>query len=204
MAQVVKGIVLGSSSVFRKQLLESTGLKFTCASPEADEKLVQNSDPKVLAEERSVFKALDVSKKSPDQIVIGSDQTLEFEGKQFGKADDVSQARERLRMFSGKEHFLHSGVALVLNGKVLSQFVVTATIQMRELKSEELEAYLKTGEWRGCVGCYRFEEKGSQLFEKVIGDHSTIVGLPLIQLCRELRKFGVNPLLQPAGPWYLV
>jgi len=85
---------------------------------------------------------------------------------------------------------------------VISKFTVSATIHMRELRSEELEAYLKTGEWRGCVGCYRYEEKGGQLFESVTGDHSTIVGLPLIHLSAELRRVGVNPLLQPAGPWY--
>jgi septum formation protein len=74
---------------------------------------------------------------------------------------------------------------------------------MRPLTPAELDAYIATGEWRGSVGCYQFENRGAHLFESVNADHSAIVGLPLQLLLRELRRLGINALVQPHGPWTL-
>ncbi|WP_141735640.1 Maf family protein [Oligoflexus tunisiensis] len=205
----INRLVLASTSRFRRVLLEQSGIQVFGIAPQCDEDAIEGADPLQTARLRAEAKAMSVGIVHENSIVIAADQVLEFQGRAFGKAEDEDEARLRLREFSGQVHRLHSAFSLAYyeadrpSPKLLSSEVITATLGMRTLTSDELEAYLRTREWEGCAGCYQYENKGAQLFDWVDGDHTTIIGLPVLALLRELRKLGINTLTQPMGPWDL-
>lgn len=203
----INRLVLGSQSSFRQALLRSTGVVFSAVSSPADEKAVHGKNPKDLAARRAEAKGAAVALMMPDALVIGADQVLEFQGEALHKAENAEEAAATLQRLSGQTHYLHSAFCLMLlkDGKpyTLREQVVSVPMTMRSLTHEEIEAYIATGEWRGCVGCYRYEETGINLMQRVDGSASAIIGLPLLELLQTLRDLGVNVLLHPAGPWRL-
>lgn len=201
----VSRIILASASKFRADLLTSTGLKFEIQTARVDEKKILAKTPAQVAHERSIAKAHEVARRYPDSLVIGADQVLDFKGRVIDKASSEAEAAQRLQEFAGKMHQLQSGFCLVTcqggHVKTLHAEVVAAQLQMRDLTKNEIDAYIATGEWEGCVGCYRYEERGINLFERIIGEQSTIVGLPLVPLLNALRKLGIYPLITSTPPW---
>ncbi|MBI5548177.1 MAG: septum formation protein Maf [Deltaproteobacteria bacterium] len=189
-------LVLASTSSFRRAMLEAAGLPFRAIAPEVDESAPANASPRRLARVLALAKAQAVSRRFPEALVIGADQTSEVEGRLLRKPRSRAEARRQLRMLSGRAHRLHSAVALVRQKPPLSRVEVeTARLTLRHLSSTQLEAYLDTGEWEGCVGGYRIEGRGIQLMAAVHGHYHTIVGLPLIRLLCMLVAAGF-PLLQ--------
>ncbi|MEN9834285.1 MAG: septum formation protein Maf [Pseudomonadota bacterium] len=204
----VKKLILASQSPFRRALLSSAGLEFESAVAPIDEYTITADLPGVQASRRAEAKALAVAALHPDALVIGADQVLSFEDLTFDKARDVATARERLQALAGRTHFLHSAFALAYGNRGDAPVVthserVDVGMTMRPLSDYEIEAYLATGEWRGSVGCYQYENRGVHLFSSVSGDHSSIIGLPLLALLEKLREAGINALLQPSPPWHL-
>lgn len=205
----INRLLLASTSPYRLALLKQAGLVVTAQKPDCDESSISAENPKALAQARSEGKGLSVAvtKENAPALVIAADQVLDFQGQPYGKADTRQQAFERLRLFAGKEHALHSAYCLVHYDpaagirRILRSRVVTATLRMRALSNDEIEAYLNTGEWEGCAGCYQYENQAVQLFDDVKGDMSTIIGLPIPALVKDLRELGINPLLNPKGPW---
>jgi septum formation protein len=205
----INRLVLASTSRFRRVLLEQSGIQVFGIAPQCDEDAIQAAEPMQTARLRAEAKAMSVGIVHENSIVIAADQVLEFKGQVYGKAADEEEARQRLREFSGQVHRLHSAFSLAYyeadrpTPQLLSSEVITATLGMRTLTADELEAYLRTREWEGCAGCYQYENRGAQLFDWVDGDHTTIIGLPVLALLKELRKLGINTLIQPMGPWNL-
>jgi septum formation protein len=205
----INRLVLASTSRFRRVLLEQSGIQVFGIAPQCDEEALVGSNPLETARLRADAKALSVGIVHENSIVIAADQVLEFQGRAYGKAADEDEARQRLREFSGQVHRLHSAFSLAYyeadrpTPRLVSSQVTTATLGMRSLAPEELDAYVRTREWEGCAGCYQYENRGAQLFEWVDGDHTTIIGLPVLSLLKELRKLGINTLTQPMGPWDL-
>ncbi len=203
----INQLVLGSQSSFRQALLKSTGVSFRAVSSPADERAIHGKNPKGLAARRAEAKGAAVAAAMPGVLVIGADQVLEFKGEALHKANDSQEAAATLARLSGQTHYLHSAYCLVAmdEGKVrvLHEEVVSVPMTMRTLSTHEIEAYVATGEWQGCVGCYRYEEGGINLMTQVGGSASAIIGLPLLELLQALRGLGLNPLLQPEGPWVL-
>jgi len=204
----IKKIVLASQSPFRRQLLASTGLVFDVQVAPIDEQQITASTPRELAEARAAAKGMAVAKISPGCLVIGADQVLSLGDRAYDKAPDLATARQHLEELNGKTHTLHSAIVLAYgeagdSARLLRHFTCAAAMAMRQLSSAEIGGYLETGEWRGSVGCYQFENRGIQLFEGTHADQSTVIGLPLQELMRHLRELGVAPLLQPAAPWTL-
>jgi septum formation protein len=195
-----KNLILASTSSFRRELLRSTGLSFECVGPKVDEKQILGAKPGETARLRARCKALDVAQREPQALVIGCDQVLGLGDRLFDKAATASEARDRLREFSGKTHILHSAVCLAAGAEagneplVIEEFITPVAMRMRPLSEQEIDAYVQTGEWQGCVGCYRFEEKGVHLFDEVGGDSSSIIGLPLLPLLGALRRQGMRYL----------
>jgi septum formation protein len=191
-------IVLASGSPFRKKMLEDAGLVFDVARPEIDERAVeaavQNSGvtPEDLALILAEAKALDVSQTRPGAMVIGTDQTLSLEDDVLHKPKDMEEARRRLLLLSGKTHQLNSAVVVLRDGEVLWRHVGIARLTMRTLAPAFLGRHLsRVGEAAlSSVGAYQIEGEGIQLFERVDGDHFTIVGLPLLALLAKLRELG--------------
>ncbi|NDE17164.1 septum formation protein Maf [bacterium] len=200
---MAKRLVLASTSPFRAQILRAAGVQFDAVASGVDEKAIVMDDPARTAMARAEAKAIDVSGKNRDAVVIGADQTLSLGGRTFTKAVDINDARRRLLELSGQTHTLHSGIALAFDGKVIAATVVNVPMVMRRLSSGEIDRYLATGEWRGVVGCYQAENHGIQLFESIGGDTTAVVGLPMPQLLAALRSVGVNTLDAPVGPWAL-
>lgn len=192
-----KRIILASTSPFRKKILDDAGLGFDAIAPTGDEKTIAGLPPPFLAAKRAEFKAIDVALHSPpDSLVIGADQVLSLDGESFDKASTEDEARERLKQFRGKTHILHSAFCLVEvhhSGSCETVFekVVDVPMTMKNLTDQEIEDYLTTKEWQGCVGCYRAEGQGKNLFTKIGGDTSAVVGLPLKELSAAIQKITV-------------
>jgi septum formation protein len=190
-------LILASKSAARRAMLAHAGVPFSVQVADVDEEAVKNAhdpaDAAGLAAELARVKALAVSRHDPEAWVLGADQTLAFDGGLVSKAPSIDAARVRLMAMRGRVHHLHSGAALARNGQIVWSGVDTATMRVRDFSDAFLDAYL-AAEGEGllaCVGSYRLEGMGSQLFEAVEGDYFTVLGLPLWPVLAELRRAGV-------------
>jgi septum formation protein len=178
-------------------MLEGAGVPFSVQVADVDEAAVKTThdpaDAAGLAVELARAKALAVSRRDPEAWVLGADQTLSFAGGLVSKAPSMAAARAQLAAMRGRDHQLHSGAALARNGQLVWSGVDTATMRVRDFSDAFLDAYLAAeGEdLLGCVGSYRLEGVGAQLFEAVEGDYFTVLGLPLWPVLAELRRAGV-------------
>jgi septum formation protein len=192
--------VLASKSAARRAVLDGAGVPYEAATAGVDEDavksgmLAQGANAREVADALAELKAIKVS-RSRTEFVVGADQTLEFEGKLYDKAETLAEARARLQALRGKPHKLHSAVVVAKDGAPIWREVVTATLTMRDFSDAFLEDYLaQEGEAAlGSVGCYRLEGPGVQLFSKIDGDYFTILGLPLMGLLDLLRRHGEVP-----------
>lgn len=190
-------LVLASKSAARRAMLENAGVAFEVRVAGVDEDAIKarsgDLDAAALAVRLAEAKALAVSRDDEAAWVLGSDQTLAFDGGLISKAKTLEAARERLKSMRGKTHHLHSGAALAVKGQVVWSGVDTVQMRMRDFSDAFLDAYLAAeGEvLLTCVGSYRLEGLGSQLFEAVDGDYFTVLGLPLWPVLAELRRAGV-------------
>lgn len=190
-------LILASRSAARRAMLTGAGVPYAAVDAGVDEDAIKASlegiNPAELALELARAKALAVSRHDPEAWVLGSDQTLDFDGGMISKAKDLAEARHRLQSMRGHTHHLNSGVALAWGGAVVWSGVDTARMTMRRFSDELLDAYLEAeGEaLLGSVGCYRLEGMGSQLFDRVEGDYFTVLGMPLWPVLAELRRAGV-------------
>jgi len=193
-------IILASKSAARRAVLTGAGVPFEVSVAGVDEDAVKNAmlaegaSPRDVADALAELKAIKVSRSRPG-FVIGSDQTLEFEGKLYDKAETVEAAAARLKTMRGKPHKLHSAVVVAKDGAPIWREIVSATLTMRDFSDEFLASYLALeGEAAlGSVGCYRLEGPGAQLFSKIEGDYFAILGLPLMGLLDLFRRHGVLP-----------
>lgn len=192
-------IILATASQYKRNLLLSTGLAFRAIASSVAERGIEGATPRDTAAARADAKAKALWRDQPRSIVIGADQVLEWQGQTFGKAHSPEEAEERLKMFQGSQHYLHSAYAIYApqpdqgSPQVLGQ-VVTATMTMRNLSNDEIAAYVATNEWQGCCGCYQFENKGINLFAAVAGQDATIIGLPTLEILQDLRQLGCHVL----------
>lgn len=178
--------MLASRSKARRAMLENAGIPVTVIPSDVDEPLLQkkfeaSATPSEIAVKLAHAKALDVSLKYPSWIVLGSDQTLDLAGITLAKVESRIKARDRLSQLSGRQHHLHSAFCFVHNGEVIHSGVQTATISMRTLTEEFMDAYLDmTGNSvLTSVAVYEIEALGMQMIEKMEGDWFTMQGLPL-------------------------
>lgn len=190
-------LVLASKSAARQAMLENAGVAFEVRVAGVDEDAIKAASGDLgaaaLAVRLAEAKALAVSRADETAWVLGSDQTLAFDGGLVSKAGSLAAARERLKAMRGRVHQLHSGAALATKGQVVWSGVDTVEMRMRDFSDAFLDAYLAAeGEaLLSCVGSYRLEGLGSQLFEAVDGDYFTVLGLPLWPVLAELRRAGV-------------
>ncbi|BBB95361.1 MULTISPECIES: Maf family protein [Bradyrhizobium] len=186
-------LILASQSRARKMLLENAGLDFEALPADIDERAVQKNSGLAAPGEIALLlareKALFVSRQRPGQYVVGADQTLALGQRMFSKPAGRTQAAEQLGLLAGRTHELHSAVSVARDGKVLFGDVSVARMTMRRLVAGEIESYLDhAGEAvTTSVGAYQLEGLGVHLFERIEGDHFTILGLPLLSLLAFLR-----------------
>ena len=187
-------LILATQSRARQMLLANAGLDFEAVPAEIDERGIQESSgltsPGDIAALLAREKASAVSGRRPGQFVVGADQTLALGTRLFSKPAGRVQAADQLRALAGNRHELHSAVAVARDGNILFETVSVAGMTMRPLTGAEIEAYLNAaGEAvTASVGAYQLEGLGVHLFERIEGDHFTILGLPLLQLLAFLRS----------------
>ena len=187
-------LILASQSRARQMLLKNAGIAFAAIPAEIDERAVQKdsglSAPSEIAKLLAREKALWVSLRNPGRYVVGADQTLALGDRLFSKPTGRAAAAEQLQLLAGKRHELHSAFAVARDGKILLADVSLANMTMRPLGKAEIEAYLdQAGDTvTTSVGAYQLERLGVHLFERIEGDHFTILGLPLLPLLAFLRS----------------
>jgi septum formation protein len=190
-------LILASQSRARQMLLANAGIAFEAVPADIDERSVQQnsglSAPGEIAGLLAREKACFVSSKNPGRYVVGADQTLALGNRLFSKPAGRAQAADQLRLLAGHTHELHSAVAVARDDKILFSDVVVARMTMRRLGENEIDAYLdQAGQAvTTSVGAYQLEGLGVHLFERIEGDHFTILGLPLLPLLAFLRGEGL-------------
>jgi septum formation protein len=194
----MKSVILASKSATRIKLLTNAGVPFEAYGSGVDEeaaKVVLLRDaisPMGIAQALAEMKALAVSSRRPG-IVVGADQTLDFEGRLFDKVESIAAARERLLMMRGVEHDLHTAVVVAEDGVVTWRVVESSRMTMRYFTNRFLDQYLERNGQQilSSVGCYQLEGEGLQLFDSIEGDYFSILGLPMLQLMTFLRTASV-------------
>jgi len=190
-------LILASQSRARQMLLANAGISFEAVPADIDERALQKnsglSAPGEIAGLLAREKACFVSSKNPGRYVVGADQTLALGNRLFSKPAGRAQAASQLRLLAGHTHELHSAVAVARDGKIVFSDVVVARMIMRRLDESEIEAYLDQAGHAvtTSVGAYQLEGLGVHLFERIEGDHFTILGLPLLPLLAFLRGEGL-------------
>ena len=189
-----KALILASQSRARKMLLANAGLAFEAMPAEIDERAIQQSSgiaaPGEIAGLLAREKALWISARRAGHHVIGADQTLALGDRLFNKPGDRAAAVEQIRSLSGQTHVLHAAIAVALDGKIMFETVAVARMTMRSLSDADIAAYLDAAGAAviQSVGAYQLEGFGVHLFERIEGDHFTILGLPLLPLLAFLRS----------------
>ena len=190
-------LVLASASASRRAMLDAAAIAYTAQPAAIDERVLERSLAGAQAGEVAVAlaeaKACAVSRTAPGAWVLGSDSLVEVNGQRFDKPRDIAEATAHLRAFSGQTMHLHSAAALVRDGEIVWRHGECARLQVRPLSESFIDGYL-AAEWpaiAGCVGVFRIEGRGVQLFEQISGSHFTVLGMPLLAVLAALRERGV-------------
>jgi septum formation protein len=188
------GLVLASTSAYRRVLLERLGLPFRCRAPLCDESAIQrrSSDisPRLLAETLAMAKASSLVGEESASAIIGCDQLVAFEGRVFGKPGTVERAVEQLAAMAGRTHELITAMVVIRGDESFRHTDITRP-RMRPLSREAIERYVHADRPLDCAGSYKLESRGIVLFDRIESDdHSAITGLPLIALVTILRELG--------------
>lgn len=191
-------LVLASGSATRRAMLTAAGVPFTAQSPGVDEDAAKaglaGATPRDLSDALAELKALKVSARTPGAMVLGSDSVVALaDGSLLNQPASREEAADHLRRMSGTRHELWSAAVIAEDGRPVWRHVEAARMFVRPLSDGFISQYLDA-EWpaiSGCVGCYRIEGLGVQLFSRVEGSQSTILGLPLLPLLGYLRERGV-------------
>ncbi len=190
-------LVLASASQSRSALLKAAGLDFTNDPADLDEAALmaqlRGADADVIASTLAQKKALHVSARHPGDIVLGGDSVIEFDGESLSKCATLDEARALLARLSGRMHLLVSAAALAKDGILLWMHASPCKMTMRDLSPQFLDNYIAAEGMAilSSVGCYHYEGRGAQLFDRVDGDYFSVLGLPLLPVLAALRKEGV-------------
>lgn len=187
-------IILASSSIYRRTMLERLGLPFECISPNIDESRQANEAPEQLAKRLALSKAMAIAKKHPDSLIIGSDQVACIDDQVIGKPMNFENAKKQLQAQSGKTVIFHTALALVCPKHDPQVQNIPTTCRYRTLSDTEIDYYLKKEQPFDTAGSAKAESLGISLMQEMSStDPTAIIGLPLIALCDMLRQCGINP-----------
>jgi len=190
----VPSLVLASTSVYRRALLERLGVPFRCRAPLCDEATIQRrevgTEPRLLAEELALAKASSLVGDEPGATVIGCDQLVSFEGRVFGKPCTTERAVDQLAAMAGRTHELITALVVIQGGAIRGHTDISR-LRMRQLSRAAIERYVAADRPLDCAGSYKLESRGIVLFDRIeTEDQTAITGLPLIALVTILRELG--------------
>jgi septum formation protein len=191
-----RSLVLGSTSRYRRELLERLRIPFEVASPDVDETPRASESPRDLALRLALEKARAVARQYPQAVVIGSDQVADLHGNALGKPGTHERAVAQLRQMRGQTVVFHTAVAVVCEETGFEQVeLAPVSVRFQHLSDAEIEAYLQAERPYDCAGAAKSEGLGIALLESIDNDDPTaLVGLPLIRTCRMIRAAGVRVL----------
>lgn len=187
-----KKIILASTSPRRKELLSHLGVPFTAVAPEYEEDMTLNLPPEKLVQHLALGKAESIAKRFPDALVIGSDCIVVFRGKPLGKPKSKTDAAKMLMMLQNKKNVVMSGLAIIdtKTGKTKT-FVDSGEVYFTPMNKKDIDWYIGTGEPLGRAGAFAIQDIGIQFIQRVDGNLSTIIGLPLLPLRKYLIQIGI-------------
>ena len=187
-------IILASSSVYRKELLERLFLEFTIVKPEMEEVRNESETAYETADRLAEEKAQKVSNQFKEAIVIGCDQTAEYNNIQIQKPLDYERAVSQLQELSGKRVNFHSAICVNYNKKkIFQKKVISFDVKYKDLNLSEIEGYLKKEKPFNCIGSIKSEGLGITLLDEInTSDPTAVIGLPLITLVSMLKKIGIK------------
>ena len=191
-------LILASGSPRRKDLLESLGIKFVVIPSDVDESFLVNEAPEEGARRLAFEKALEVSKLHEEYWTLGADTVVVIDGKVLGKPTDKHEARLMLGMLTGRTHEVFTGYALV-NSRNIESCVTgysRSEVFIRELNRDEIAEYVESGEPMDKAGAYAIQGLGAAIVQSVNGSYTNVVGLPLCEVARELKRLGIYDFLK--------
>jgi septum formation protein len=189
-----RSVVLGSTSPYRRELMQRLGLPFEVLAPGVDEAPEPGETPAALAQRLALAKACAVARQRPAAVVIGSDQVADLNGEPLGKPGTHERAVEQLRRMRGQTVVFQTALAVVcLDSGYEAAELAPVRVRFRDLDDGEIERYLRAEQPYDCAGSAKSEGLGIALLERIDSDDPTaLVGLPLIRTCRLLRAAGVR------------
>jgi len=191
-------LILASTSPYRRRLLERLALPFTCEAPKVEESPRPGEAAHALARRLARDKACEVSRRTPDALVLGSDQTAMVGARPLSKPGSLERAQQQLRACRGATACFYTAVALCSAGVVHDEQCVETQVRFRALSDEEIDAYLERDQPFDCAGSFRWEGIGICLFQSLSSEDPTALeGFGLIGVADMLRRAGLNPLLNP-------
>jgi len=192
----MKTLVLGSTSPFRKTILEKLNLPFECAKPNIDETALLNETPQALVERLAIEKAQAVANEFPNALIIGSDQVAVCDGEILGKPHNFDNGVKQLTKFSNKAVTFYTGLCVLdSENNSVKSLIEPFNVHFNPLTQTEIESYLHAEQPYNCAGSFKSEGLGICLFKKLEGDDpNTLIGLPLIKLVSLLKAQGLDVL----------
>lgn len=176
-------IILASTSFIRKKILKDLNVNFTAISPIFDEEGAKNDIKHFNIYDQVNFlaknKSLSISKEYKEEIVIGSDQICELDGKIISKSKNRDEAISQLHKLNGKEHVQNNAIFIYQNSRIIASHYEIATLRMKNLTEQEIIDYVELDHSWGAAGSYKFEENGHKLFSKIIGRKNCILGFAI-------------------------
>lgn len=194
--QPQRALILGSTSIYRRELLNRLRIPFSVSSPEVDETALTAETPSALATRLALAKARAVAQRFPQAVVIGSDQVADLDGLALGKPGNFECATAQLRQMRGKAVVFQTALAVVCLETGFEQHdIASVRVQFRDLSDAEISAYLLAETPYDCAGSAKSEGLGIALLASIDNDDPTaLVGLPLIRTCKLLRAAGIKLL----------
>jgi len=184
-------IVLASASPRRQELLRAAAISFEVQPAHIGEDPLPGENAKECAERLAREKALEVSKKRPNDVVLGADTVVVIGEQMLAKPLDADDAARMLRLLSGRQHQVITGVCIVANGKCVTESETTA-VTMTEISAQEIADYVATGEPMDKAGAYAIQGRASRWIPRIDGDYGNVVGLPVALVWKMLRQIGVG------------
>ncbi|MDC0037528.1 Maf family protein [Alphaproteobacteria bacterium] len=192
--------VLASTSKSRYFILKNTGLSFSKHAPLCDENklkkelLIKKNTPKKISLELARLKAFSVSKKIKNKIIVGSDTVIFINKKILNKAKNLREAKNKIKLMSGKKHSIYSSASVFYNKKEIWNKTQKTTVKIRKLNEKEINIYLSTAGNKilNSVGCYQIEMGGANIIDNIKGDYFNVMGFPLFPFLNFLKKANIK------------
>ena len=190
-------IILASKSGVRKKILENNDINCEVIVSNVDEDevktslLAEGADPLLISKNLAEIKAIKVSNKNPNQLVLGADSVVSLNNELINKPNSREEAFNILKKLNNSKHFLISSVCISKNGSMIWNYSDSSELKMKKLSDEELKAYLKKIDTKTLLsyGVYQIEAEGLKLFEYVKGDHNSIMGLPIKEIINYIKQY---------------